>query len=124
MKQQQRMYRRLKREKERQEAYERVKAKEKEEKKEDPPVDENGVIEHKVDFLATLSDKAKSNASWDEEDSCPDYGDEYGSYDDSDDYFCSEGSDIEGGEGGVIYDIDGNVIPQSKGRPSSSQSAL
>lgn len=111
------MYRRLKRDKERQEAFERAKAKELEEKKEDPPVDENGVIEHQVDFLATISDKAKSN-SWEEEDSYLDYGEEFADYNSSDYYdSCANDSDLDGE--GVTYDIEGNVIP----RASSCRSA-
>lgn len=82
------------------------------------PVDENGAIEHKVDFTANISEDSGSN-SWDEEDSYEDYGEEFANFDESDYYNEAGKADDElkseipatEPEDNNLYDIDGNIIP-------------
>lgn len=101
--------------------------KEKEKAEEQPPVDtgtkqvdQNGYIEHKVNFEEQLSQNlSENNQSWDEEDSYECYGEEFANCDDSD-YF-DELAALENADQIDIfqsedeeYDINGNLIPKEE----------
>ena len=79
-------------------------------------VDENGYIEHQVDFCAKLSEN-ENDISWEDEDSYDCYGEEFANLDDSD-YYDQIKADGDLDDLDILksevdeFDINGDPIPK------------